>query len=122
MVTIRILDYVNQAYNNDDGQVIHDILLQHMKQGGGSMSFQYTHSDPQPNEITLSFQGIDSVPSSFVNSALIQLLESFSFDKIKSTIRFSSTNQQINEMIRSRFLFEVERKRKRKEKDVIAAH
>ena len=107
MVTIKILDYVSQAYNGDDGQVIHDILLQNMQ---------------EHTVVTLSFDGIDSVPSSFVNSALISLLDTFSFAHIKNVLRFSSTNQQINEIIKSRFLFEVERQRKKNKQNLAQAY
>lgn len=94
MVTINIKDHVDRAYNGDDGAVINKILLEKMNEG---------------EKVTLSFKGIDSVSSSFVNTALIVLLNHFTFEQIKNSVRFTSTNEQINDMIRSRFYFEVNR-------------
>lgn len=92
MGTIRVLDHVKQCYNGDDGQVIHDLIISELKSN--------------VNEITISFSGVDSVPTSFVNSALIALLSELSFRTIRQHLRFADTNSQINEMIRSRFAFE----------------
>ena len=101
MVVVRVLDHVDHAYNSTDGQMVYDQVLPYM----------------QRNEVVfVSFDGIDSLPSSFVNAAFIQLLDTFSFDKIKELLRFTSSTQQINEMIRSRFSFEVERAGKQGEK------
>lgn len=99
MGTIRVLEHVQHCYNGDDGQVIHEILSSELK---------------KENEvITLSFSGVDSVPSSFVNSALISLLKDFPFTKIKLRLKFENTNSQINEMIKSRFSFELEKLKKK---------
>lgn len=95
MGTIRVLEHVDQCYNSADGLVIHDIVLRALR---GSES------------VTVSFSGVDSVPSSFVNSALIALLQDVPFSTIKGKLRFVDTNSQINEMIRSRFAFEIEKR------------
>jgi hypothetical protein len=91
MGLIRVLDHVNRCYNSADGQIIHDVIDARLRNN---------------EELTVSFAGVDSVPSSFVNSALISLLERYDFDQIKRMLRFVDTNSQINEMIRSRFTFE----------------
>ena len=57
--------------------------------------------------VSISFNGIDSVTSSFVNSALIELLEYHSFDYIKSNMTFKNTNREVNMIIKKRFDFEV---------------
>lgn len=95
MGTIRVLEHVDQCYNSADGQVIHDIVLSALR---------------SEESVTVSFHGVDSVPSSFVNSALIALLKDLPFTTIKGRLRFIDTNSQINDMIRSRFAFEVERR------------
>lgn len=95
MGLIRVLDHVERCYNANDGQIIHDVIEQ-----------QLHHSD----SVTLSFDGVDSVPSSFVNVALISFLDKYEFDEIKRKLRFVKTSSQINEMIRSRFTFEAKRK------------
>ncbi|PLT16262.1 MULTISPECIES: STAS-like domain-containing protein [Ralstonia] len=93
-MVIRALDYVKQCYSNADGQVIFRLIVDPIQQG---------------ESVTVSFDGVDAVPSSFVNSAFIALLEKVSFDRIKATLRFEGSNRQINDMIRSRFAFEVRR-------------
>jgi hypothetical protein len=95
MGTIRVLDFVDRCYNSDDGQIIHDIIASNLEESG---------------ELIVSLDGVDSVPSSFVNVAFISLLDRWNFDEIKRRVRFANTNAQINEMIRSRFTFEVTRR------------
>ena len=43
-------------------------------------------------KITLSFKGVDGVTSSYVKTALIDLLKEFGFDFIKNHLAFSDTN------------------------------
>lgn len=92
MGTIRLLEYVPHCYNGDDGRVIRDLLTSYLK---------------REEPVTVSFRGVQSVPSSFINVALISLLGSFSFDQIRRQLRFVDTTSQINEMIRTRFDFEL---------------
>lgn len=94
MGTIRVLEHVDQCYNSADGLVIHDIVLRALR---GNES------------VIVSFSGVDSVPSSFVNTALISLLKDIPFSTIKGRLKFVDTNSQINDMIRSRFAFEIEK-------------
>ncbi len=94
MGMIRVLDYVDQCYNSADGQIIHDVIASHLK---------------SESTLTVSFAGVDSVPSSFVNTALITLLKLYDFNQIKKLLRFVDTNSQINDMIRTRFTFEANR-------------
>ncbi|WLW63699.1 STAS-like domain-containing protein [Achromobacter aegrifaciens] len=92
MGTIRLLEYVPHCYNGDDGRVIRDLLTGYLK---------------RQEPVTVSFSGVQSVPSSFINVALISLLSSFSFEQIRRQLRFVDTTSQINEMIRTRFNFEL---------------
>lgn len=91
-MVIRILDYVNQCYTQEDGQKIYSVILPYLE---------------KETTIELSFDGVEYVPSSFVNTAFIALLEKFSFQTIRSYLIFVDTTKQINEMIRDRFLFEI---------------
>lgn len=95
MGLIRVLDFVERCYNATDGQIIHDVIEGELRQA---------------ESVTVSFDGVDSVPSSFVNVALITLLDQYDFNEIKRKLRFVKTSSQINEMIRSRFSFEAKRK------------
>lgn len=96
MGIIRVLDHVERCYNSADGKVIHDVIEARLKKN---------------EQVVVSFDGVDSVPSSFVNTALISLLETFDFQRIKNLLRFKDTNSQINEMIKTRFDFEVHKRR-----------
>ncbi|MCU5745073.1 STAS-like domain-containing protein [Bacillus cereus] len=96
MVTINVLDHVERCYSNDDGYTI----LNEVKKA--FLSNQ---------KVTLSFIGATSATSSFVNSALIELLEDYSFDYIRSNLQFVNTNKQINDIIKSRFRFETNKKK-----------
>lgn len=61
--------------------------------------------------LTISFEGIDSVSSSFVNASLIPLLDLMPFEEIKNRIAFIKTTPQINELIKSRFNYETQQKK-----------
>lgn len=91
-MVIRALDYVRQCYTQQDGTIVHNVILPILKKG---------------TSVELSFDGVDVVPSSFVNTALIALLEVLPFDIIKANLKFVNTTNQINEMIRTRFDFEL---------------
>lgn len=97
-MVIKALDIVRQCYSNADGHQLFKVVDDYVKR-----------SEP----VTVSFQGVDTVPSSFVNSAFIALLETYDFEIIKNTLSFSNTTQQINEMIKTRFAFEVSRRKQK---------
>lgn len=97
MGVISIKDHIDHCYSNSDGEVIKDILLKNLDVG---------------EKTVLSFDGIDSVSSSFVNSALIDLLDVYSFDIIKSHVTFADTTRSINDVIKRRFSFEVNHRKK----------
>lgn len=92
-MVIRALDLVRQCYNHADGDIIYHAIEQRLLAG---------------EDVTLSFEGVSTLPSSFVNAALIPLLSQFSFEQIKRRLRFAHTNSQMNAMIRSRFNFEAD--------------
>lgn len=90
MVTIEILKHVESASSYEDGGKIFALLKSNLEKN---------------QIIELSFIGISSVPSAFINSAIIQLLEHFDFEKIRSNLKFTHTTKHINELIKSRFEF-----------------
>lgn len=94
MVTIRIKDYVSSCVSNDDGLQIYTLLKQILDRG---------------DRVTISFDGVYSLPTSFVNAAFIELLDDYQFDDIKARLAFKDTTRQINHIIKKRFLFESER-------------
>jgi hypothetical protein len=93
-MVIEILDHVAQACTADDGKVVHDLIVPALDRG---------------DVVTVSFKGIDAVPSSFVNAAFIELLERFDFPFIRDHLKIVNSSRQINRLIKERFGFEVER-------------
>lgn len=89
-MVIKIIDYVDKPSTYDDGQMVYNVISQMLEKG---------------EKVVVSFSGIASVPSAFVNSAFIRLLEEFSYDEIKSLLVITDSTRHINELIKSRFDF-----------------
>ncbi|AVR33460.1 STAS-like domain-containing protein [Bacillus cereus] len=96
MVTINVLNHVERCYSNDDGYTILNLI---------KTAFENNE------KVTISFEGVTSATSSFINSALIELLGSYDFDYIRSNLHFINTTKQINSIIKSRFQFETTKKK-----------
>jgi hypothetical protein len=94
MVLLRVLDYVNHCYTNDDGDIIFVKIKKAFDDG---------------EMVQISFDGVVSVSSSFVNSALIRLLDCYSFEYIKRHLIIKNSTKLINDIIRRRFDFETNR-------------
>ncbi len=91
-MVIKLLDNVKQCYTQEDGQKIYALILPYLEKN---------------TKVEISFAGVEFVPSSFVNTALIALLDKVSFQTIRDCISFVDTTKQINDMIKDRFFFEV---------------
>ncbi|VTT35876.1 Uncharacterised protein [Enterococcus casseliflavus] len=100
MVLIDVKTALKNYYTNDDGDKLFDIIVDNFE---------------NDNPIQVSFKGIDSLNSSFVNSAFIRLLDVYTFDEIREKLSFVDTNKQINLLILGRFKFEVKKKAEIKE-------
>ena len=92
MVNLRILDHLEKCYTGEDGQKLFDLILPLLE---------------QRKQIRLSFDKVGGVPSSFVNTAFIQLLDVFSFEFIKTHLFFVDTIKVTNDIIKKRFAFEL---------------
>ena len=90
-MVIKITDHITHCHTNNEGNTIFHIIKPLLDDN---------------NNIEISFKGIDSLTSSFVNSAFIELLDYFSFSYIKSKLNFIDTNSTINRIIKKRFEFE----------------
>ena len=86
-MVIYALEHVPHCYTSQDGEVIHKLISAGLSRG---------------EQVTLSFSGVHDVPSSFVNAALVALLDNFSFDYIRGHLTILDSNPQINDMIRRR--------------------
>ncbi len=91
-MVVKVEDHVPHCYSNEHGRVIRDQIKPPLLGG---------------KEVTVSFEGFDSVSSSFVNSAFVELLNSLDFSEIRERLDFSDSNRQINRTIKRRFSFEV---------------
>ena len=87
---VKVAERVRNASSYEDGEVIFRLILPAIEAG---------------EEVVVDFSGITSVPSAFVNSAFVRLLEHVSFAQVKRTLSFVQSTRQINQLIRSRFDF-----------------
>ncbi|MEK8128646.1 STAS-like domain-containing protein [Paenibacillus filicis] len=94
---IRVLDHVDRCYSNSDGDDVRSLIFEQFETG---------------TKTTISFDGVDSVSSSFINSAFIDLLDQYSFDYIRQNLSFIDSTKSINELIKKRFSFEVNERNK----------
>ncbi|AIQ59666.1 STAS-like domain-containing protein [Paenibacillus borealis] len=92
---LRLGDHVNHCYSNAEGEAVQDVLRKHFDTG---------------DSVIVSFKGMDSVSSSFINSAFIELLEVYDFTFIKEHLGFADTTRTINDQIKRRFSFEANNK------------
>jgi hypothetical protein len=89
-MVIRIADHVRTHSTYADGEVIYQLLVKEFEAG---------------RNVTLSFASIKSIPSAFVNAALVKLLERFDFKFIQSRLSIIDSTRQINRLIKDRFHF-----------------
>lgn len=87
---IRILDIVESASTYQDGEAVFQRLIDEIDLG---------------HEVEVSFDGIGSVPSAFVNAAFLKLLETHSFEEIRALLKIRNSTRHINELVKSRFEF-----------------
>lgn len=87
---IRLLDHVGRCSSYDDGAIINRLIVGYLKKG---------------ETVVVSFDGVLSPPSAFINAALITLLDDFPFDYIQKHLEFVDSTRQVNELIRQRFEF-----------------
>lgn len=89
-MVIRVLDHTINPSSYKDGEVIFTLINEMFK---------------QDQQVVVDFSGVTSIPSAFVNSAFIRLLENFSFEQVKRNLSFIHSTRQINQLIKSRFEF-----------------
>lgn len=94
MATLKIHELIKHAYTFEDGYVIFEEAIKYLDEG---------------IPITISFEKIDSIPSSFTNGCFIELLKKYGIATLKEKIAIIHSTRQINEMIKSRIEFERKR-------------
>ncbi|MDE2164694.1 MAG: STAS-like domain-containing protein [Alphaproteobacteria bacterium] len=89
-MVITALDHVRDCYTWDSGAKIADLIRGAFARG---------------EHITVSFAGVTDIPSSFANAAFISLLDTYSYDYVKSHLAVTNATRQIVDMIKRRFTF-----------------
>src|SRR5688500_17902153 len=84
-MVVRALDYVPHCYSSDDSAVVACGLRDAFARHGAA---------------TLSFDGVADVTSSFINSAIVSLLDTYSADWLKAHLRMVGATSQIGDMVR----------------------
>jgi hypothetical protein len=84
-MVVRALDHVKACNTAADGQRIHRVISGPLKRG---------------EIVELSFDGVSEVPSSFVNTAIVNLLADMDIDHIKTHLKIVNINKQIADMVR----------------------
>jgi hypothetical protein len=86
-MVISVLNIASGADTADQGAAVF-IHLRDAMQAGGS--------------VAVTFEGVQTATSSFVNMAFVPLLDDYSFDHIKQHLRVTKSTRQINDMIKTR--------------------
>lgn len=88
MVLVRVKDHVQYAYTYEEGQVIYELIEPAIARG---------------DAVTVSFDGLKAVPSSFINASILQLADRFSIDHIRTHLQIADSTRFINELIKRGF-------------------
>ncbi|MGL4819846.1 MAG: STAS-like domain-containing protein, partial [Bacilli bacterium] len=94
-ISLTITNHIPSAYSNEDGYIVRDEILKHIQKN---------------NVVILSFQGISFASSSFINSAIIELLDYVDLTTLKTHLKIVHSNSQINKLIDQRMAFELKRR------------
>ncbi|MBD9406298.1 STAS-like domain-containing protein [Acidovorax sp. ACV02] len=89
-MVIRILDHVEHASSYEDGDAIFKLISAPISRG---------------EDVVVSFDGIQAVPSAFINASLVRLAELTTVGEIRAHLKIAQSTRQINDLIRSRFDF-----------------
>jgi hypothetical protein len=96
-MVIKVRDVVPDCQSWAHGDILHKTLQSAFAEGQA--------------EVIISFEGVDDIPSAFVNAAFLPLLDSHDFETIRSRMRIVNSTRQINDMIRRRLTFEASARR-----------
>ncbi|WP_412759703.1 STAS-like domain-containing protein [Methylorubrum subtropicum] len=88
-MVIRVLDSVPAADTGAQGAIIRDMIASAMRSGSTA---------------SVSFAGINTATSSFVNVCFVDLLAHYTLDDIKRKVKIINSTSQINDMIKGRLI------------------
>lgn len=86
-MVMYVKSLVDGCDTNDQGMKIYDLLSPMIRQGVS---------------VDLDFFGVSNVTSSFVNSSLVQLIDDFGYDRVRSVVNIKGVNKQIGTLLRDR--------------------
>jgi STAS-like domain of unknown function (DUF4325) len=86
-MVVRIRDITDSADTADQGAAVLTALSKALASNEG--------------QIVVSFDGIETATSSFVNSAFLPLLENYALHELKARVRVMDSTRQINDMIKT---------------------
>lgn len=87
-MVVRVRDIADSADTADQGVAILNVLSKALASN--------------QDQIIISFEGVQTATSSFVNSAFLPLLEKYALHELKRRIRVIESTRQINDMIKNR--------------------
>jgi hypothetical protein len=93
-MVINVLDLVPHCYTWADGEIVGRAIHRALS---------------KKEKVTVSFAGVEDVPTSFVNAAFVKLLEDFDYALIREKLAVVNSTRQINDMIKRRLDFEARR-------------
>lgn len=93
-MVIKVLELVPDCNSRSSGEIVGAAILSALQSN---------------RKATISFVGVNDVPSVFVNSAFVPLLEHFSYDRLRQMLTVTNSTRQINDIIKRRLSFEANR-------------
>jgi len=87
-MVIYVKKFVTSCDTNSQGDQLRNKIINHLKKN---------------NKVTVNFSGINNVTTSFINSALISLIDDYDLLTIKERVIIKKVNRQVGDLIRKRF-------------------
>jgi hypothetical protein len=84
METIKVKDITKGTFTNEDGLSVYNAIYSAISEN---------------DSIILSFEGITSLSSSFLNSSIGEIIEKFGFDFLKNKIKITKYTPQLSGLI-----------------------
>jgi len=95
MGLINLSEVLVNAAGSNEGKYVFDII---------KSSFD------NKEKIIVSFENVEGIGSSFVNSAFLKLLDYYDYNFIKNNLKIIKINKAISNLIKERFEFELKKR------------
>ena len=86
--SILVVEVAGRGDTADQGILLHKALVASLRNSSSPVS--------------VDFEGLTTVTSSFANLAFVQLLTEWPFSELKKRLKIVNSTRQINEMVKSR--------------------